>query len=89
MANAFNKQYSSVVPHKSTKSARKVTRNLKKLDLSKFTEITPSETKSAIKSAKPSKALGPDKISTLHLKHLGEKGIEYLTQIFNLSHGKK
>ena len=29
--------------------------------------------------------MGPDGISTLHLKHLGPSGISYLTEIFNLS----
>ena len=29
--------------------------------------------------------MGPDKIATIHLKHLGTAGIEYLTHIFNLS----
>ena len=32
-----------------------------------------------------SKALGPDKISNLHLKHLGPAGLKYLTEIFNIS----
>ena len=49
------------------------------------TKFTASETEEAIKKSKPSKSLGPDNISTLHLKHLGPKGIEYLTSIFNLS----
>ena len=44
-----------------------------------------NETKEAIKKSKNSKAIGPDKISNLHLKHLGPKGITYLTKIFNLS----
>ena len=29
--------------------------------------------------------MGPDKIATVHLKHIGPAGIEYLTHIFNLS----
>ena len=44
-----------------------------------------SQTKEAIKRSKASKALGPDQISNVHLKHLGPIGIEYLTKIYNLS----
>ena len=29
--------------------------------------------------------MGPDKIATIHLKHLGPKGLDYLTGILNLS----
>ena len=39
----------------------------------------------AIKKAKASKALGPDNIATIHLKHIGPFGIKHLTTIFNLS----
>ena len=85
ISNAFNKQFSSVTNHKSSKSARTTTKILKKKSLENATTFTPEQTKAAIKKSKPSKALGPDKISTLHLKHLGPHGIEYLTKIFNLS----
>jgi hypothetical protein len=46
---------------------------------------TADETQEAIKKSKASKAIGPDKISNLHLKHLGKEGVAYLTKIFNLS----
>ena len=36
-------------------------------------------------SNKTSKAIGPDGISNLLLKHLGPLGLEYLTNVFNLS----
>jgi len=39
----------------------------------------------SIKQAKASKSFGPDNISTLHLKHLGPAGIDYLTSMYNLS----
>ena len=45
--------------------------------------FTPSQTLEAIKKAKNSKALGPDGLSPIMLKHLGPKGIQYLTNIFN------
>ena len=47
--------------------------------------FTSTQTKEAIKKCKPSKALGPDKISNPHLKHLGPPALDYLTEIFNLS----
>ena len=85
IANAFNKQFSSVIRHTSSKSARTITKNLKKNKLNEAQKFNPSETKEAIKKSKPSKALGPDKISTLHLKHLGTAGLNYLTDLFNIS----
>ena len=45
--------------------------------------FTSTQTKEAIKKCKPSKALGPEKISNLHLKHLGPLALDYLTEIFN------
>ena len=74
-----------MVPHKSSRSSRTITKAMKKNDLSNAQEFSPDQIRDAIKKSKPSKALGPDGISTLHLKHLGPKGIEYLTNIFNLS----
>ena len=34
--------------------------------------------------SKSSKALGPDKLSPVMLKHLGSKGLNFLTKIFNM-----
>ena len=48
-------------------------------------QFTAHQTQEAIKLAKASKAVGPDGISTVHLKHLGPAGIQYLTDIFNTS----
>ena len=39
----------------------------------------------AIKSCRNSKAFGPDKLSIFHLKNLGPRAIEYITDHFNLS----
>ena len=85
IANGFNKQYSSIVRHMSSKTSRKITENIKKNSLENPISFTPELTKKAIKDCKASKAAGPDNISNLHLKHLGPSGIEYLTKIFNLS----
>ena len=48
-------------------------------------QFNAQQTIDAIKKAKASKALGPDGISTVHLKHIGPTGIQYLTDIFNIS----
>ena len=85
IAKQFNKQYSSVVHHKSSKESRKITKNVRKNNLDDHPVHTAEQTKEAIKKSKSSKALGPDKISNLHLKHLGPNGISYLTKIFNHS----
>lgn len=85
IAKFFNKQYSSVVHHKSSKESRKITKDIRKNNLNDHPTHTAEQTKEAIKQSKSSKALGPDKISNLHLKHLGPNGISYLTKIFNLS----
>ena len=86
MANAFNKQYSSTIQHRSSKTARKIKKNIRKNKLdADEQEFSDQQTTDAIKKARPSKALGPDKISTLHLKHLGPLGVRYLTDLFNIS----
>ena len=85
IANSFNKQYTSVVKHSSSKETRKISKSIRKNNLSDSPKYTSSQTKDAIKKSKASKAIGPDGISNLHLKHIGPKGLEFLTQIYNLS----
>ena len=85
ISQLFNKQYSSVVTHKSNKEARKITRRIKQLSRHDAPTATAEQTMKAIKASKPSKALGPDGISALHLKHIGPEGIKYLTRTINLS----
>ena len=64
MANAFNVQYSSVKKHKSSKTARKTTKQLKKIsDLPP--PISDADTIKAFKASKTSKALVPDQLSPL------------------------
>jgi hypothetical protein len=85
IANNFNKQYTSVSRHTSSKLTRTIFKESQRNTTSGATIITASDTSEAIKQAKSSKAIGPDGISNLHLKHLGPLGLEYLTNIFNLS----
>ena len=85
IANNFNKQYATVVRHVSNKESRHITNSIKAQKTDDPKTFSPMQTKAAIKKAKASKAMGPDKIATIHLKHLGPKGLDYLTGIFNLS----
>jgi hypothetical protein len=50
-----------------------------------FNPFTNTLTQDAIKLASNSTATGPDGLTSLHLKHLGPRGISYLTKLFNLS----
>ena len=46
--------------------------------------MTEALTTEANKKSKGSKALGPDELSPVMLKHLGSKGLNFLTKIFNM-----
>ena len=85
IANHFNKQFASAVKHTSSKLNRITNRKISKSKITNPPTFSAAETSNAIKKCKSSKALGPDQLSNLHLKHLGEHGIAYLTKIFNLS----
>ena len=50
--------------------------------------ITTAQTLKAIKNCKNSKALGPDEISPVMMKHLGPHGIKFSTGIYNNSVNK-
>jgi hypothetical protein len=54
------------------------------LDKSYYT-FTPLQTRNAINESKSSSAVGPDGLTDIHLKHLGPRGLAYLTSLFNLS----
>ena len=43
--------------------------------------INPAEVQKTIKKSKASKALGPDKLSPLMLKHIGPNGIGFLANL--------
>ena len=45
-------------------------------------QITPADVSAALKSAPSKKSAGPDGITSLHLKNLGEKAISYLAKLF-------
>ena len=85
LANAFNKQYCSIKRHVTSSNSRVIWKNNKKFDLKDTITVTPEQTLEAIVKSKASKAIGPDQMSNLHLKHLGPKAIAFLTQIYNTS----
>ena len=47
------------------------------------TSFTTDQVTKGISSCSHTRAFGPDKLSIFHLKHLGSRGIEYLTALFN------
>ena len=86
IANKFAHQFTSP-PIRLTgdKSKRQLKRQFHQLPLTGTPSFTHADTKEAIRLAKSSTAIGPDGMSTLHLKKLVQGPINYLTNIFNLS----
>ncbi len=85
IATNFNLQFSSVTQKSSNKRTRVISNKIKSLPFPQHTFTYPKEVQNAINRSKPSKAYGPDDITMIHLKHLGPYGIQFLTQLFNLS----
>jgi hypothetical protein len=85
MSNQFNKQYTPTNDKKPEKTLRSTLRSLKKVKNISDPKVffTPEQTLKAIKKSKNSKAVGPDGLSPIMLKHLGPHGIRYLTSIYN------
>ena len=83
LAQKFNSQYTPHSDKKPKQKSRKVLRHLKVQPADPKVKISTAQVREAIKKAKNSKALGPDDISPIMLKHLGPKGIRFLTNIFN------
>lgn len=50
-----------------------------------YIKFDDQDTAAAINNLKMSKAMGPDGISTIMIKHLGNRGIRYLSSLINLS----
>jgi len=95
IAAKFNKQFTSIIKHSSSRTARILTRKIKLSSNSGLPNFTSGDTAKTIKilsrgesqeeQAKASKSFGLDNISTLHLKYLGPAGMDYLTAMYNLS----
>ena len=87
IASAFCKQFTTTVPHTSDRDARTTKRRLRRdhpLDHS-LAPFTPEMVQRAAAASSNSTAPGPDGITIRHLKHLGPLGLQYLTNLFNLS----
>ena len=85
IANKFAHQFSPPpICLTGDKSKRKLKRQFHQLTLTGTPSFSPADKKEAIRLAKSSTAIGPDGMSTLHLKKLAQGAINYLTNIFNL-----
>ena len=83
IANNLNRQFTPGSETKPVQESRTTDRNLKKKTIDPEIIITTDQVTKAIKKSKASKALGPDDLSPVMLKHLGNNGIKFLTDIFN------
>ena len=86
IANQFCKQYVNGSMFRPSRNSRNVYRQLKSNALdSSYTPFTFESTLEAVKACRNSPAIGPNGLATLHIKHIGEKGLRFLTRLFNLS----
>ena len=60
-----------------------VSREIKRKSLTSAVTCTTDQVTTGISSCSNTRAVGPDKLSIFHLKHLGSRGIKYLTALFN------
>ena len=84
-ANYFNRQFtiSKLGRHTSSRDTRLVSREIKRKSLTTAVTFTTGQVTKGISSCRNTRAFGPDKLSIFHPKHLGSRGIEYLTALFN------
>lgn len=90
-ASKFNKQF-NVHPDKYDVQKRNTKRKFnnysrlnKTMNDHSVITINDDETSSVIKKIKNSKAMGPDGISAIMLKNIGQQAIKYLTNVLNMS----
>ena len=69
--------------HTSSRDTRLVSREIKRKSLTSAVTFTTDQVTKGISSSSNTRAFGPDKLSIFHLKHIGFRGIEYLTALFN------
>ena len=84
IANKFNQQYTPPIRKRVVQETRQTLRNLKTSSTERAV-ITTMEVERVLQSTKPSKALGPDELSPLMLKHLGPKAHSYIAGMFQTS----
>ena len=84
IANKFNQHYTPLIRKKVVQETRQPLRNLKTSSTERAV-ITTMEVERVLQNTKPSKALGPDELSPLMLKHLGPKAHIYIAGMFQTS----
>ena len=84
-ANYFIRQFttSKLARHTYSRDTRLVYREIKQKSLTSAVTFTTDQVTKGIICCSNTRAFGPDKLSIFHLKHLGSRGIEYLTALFN------
>ena len=85
LANNFNKQYTPAANTIPSQKFRSTLRKMQKPPTDPKIILIPSQVSRAIKKSKSSKAIGPDGISPVMLKHIGPHGLKFLTNIYNNS----
>ena len=85
IANYFNRQVttSKLGRHTSSRDTRLVSREIKRKYLTSAVTFTTDQVTKGISSCSNTRAFRPDKLSIFHLKHLGSRGIDYITALFN------
>ena len=85
IANYFNRQFttSKLGRHTSSRDTRLVSREIKWKSLTSAVTFTTDQVTKGIRSCNNTRAFRPDKLSIFHLKHLGSRGFEYFTALFN------
>ena len=85
IADYFNRQFttSKLGRHTSSRETRLVSREIKRKSLTSAETFTTDQVTKGISNCSDTRTFGPDKLSTFHLKHLGSRGNEYLTALFN------
>ena len=85
IANSFNRQFttSKLGKHSSSRRARQVSNDVKRMSLEEAESFTSDQVTSAIQSCRSSRAYGPDFLSIFHLKNLGRLATEHLSALYN------
>ena len=87
IANYFNRQFTTSMlgRHTSSRDTRLVSREIKRKPLTSAVTLTTDQVIKGISSWNNTRSFVPDKLSIFLLKHLGSRGTEYLTALFNVS----
>ena len=85
ISNYFNRQFTTpkLGRRTSSRDTRLESREIKRKSLTSAETFTTDQVTKGIISWSNTRAFVPDKLSIFHLKHLGSRGIEYLTALFN------